>query len=85
MYIFDDSFSGLDFRTDLNIRKALNIYLKNSLKIVVSQRIASVKNSDKIIVLNEGEIVGMGSHEELISSCEIYREMAKLQLGDEIL
>ena len=85
VYIFDDSFSGLDFRTDLNIRKALNIYLKNSLKIVVSQRIASVKNSDKIIVLNEGEIVGMGSHEELISSCEIYREMAKLQLGDEIL
>lgn len=84
IYILDDIFSGLDFKTEYNIRKDLFHFLKGSQVILVSQRIGSVKSADKIIVLNEGKIVGNGSHEELIKSCEVYKKMFKLQLGSEI-
>lgn len=83
MYIFDDSFSGLDFRTELNLRKALNIKLKDAVKVTISQRIGTIKQSDIIIFLDEGKISGFGTHENLMLECEIYKNMAKLQLGKE--
>lgn len=85
VYVFDDSFSRLDFRTDYAVRKALNEHLKKSIQFLVSQRIGTIKNSDKIIVLSEGKIVGMGTHEDLKRSCDIYSEMVQLQMGTEAL
>jgi ATP-binding cassette subfamily B protein len=84
-YIFDDSFSKLDFKTDMRLRSALFAYLKNSLVFIVSQRIGTIKNLDKILVLDRGKLVGAGTHEELVGSCGVYSEMVKLQLGDEAI
>ncbi|KLO24487.1 ABC transporter ATP-binding protein [Marinitoga sp. 1155] len=85
IYIFDDSFSALDFKTDLSIRKKLKSYTKNSTVIIVAQRISTIINADQIIVLDEGEIVGIGTHKELMKTCDVYREIAYSQLSEEEL
>lgn len=81
--IFDDSFSALDFKTDKKVRENLKSISKDKMIFVVAQRISSVINADNIIVLNNGEIVGMGTHEELLNSCPIYKEIKVSQLGGE--
>jgi ATP-binding cassette subfamily B protein len=85
VYIFDDSFSALDFRTDANLRKALASETKNKTVLIVGQRIGTIIKADKIIVLDEGKIVGQGTHEELLKTNKIYREIAYSQLSDEEL
>lgn len=79
--IFDDSFSALDYKTDAKVREGLNTRLKDTTKIIVAQRISTIRHADKIIVLDRGQIVGMGTHEDLIQSCEVYREIASSQLS----
>ncbi len=79
--IFDDSFSTLDYRTDANLREGLNEQLHGTTKIIVAQRISTIRHADKILVLDRGEIVGMGTHEELIQFCKVYREIATSQLS----
>ncbi len=81
IYILDDVFSGLDFKTEHNLKNSLINYLKESQIIFVSQRIGTVKDANKIIVIDQGEIVGMGNHQELIQKCEVYKRMVILQLG----
>lgn len=81
IYIFDDSFSALDMKTDAVLREALSEYVKDSTVIIVAQRISTIINADKIIVLDEGKIAGMGTHKELLNSCEAYLEIAKSQLS----
>ena len=83
IYIFDDSFSALDFTTDLNLRKALNRNLSDSTIIIVGQRVASIMDADQILVMDDGRIVGKGTHKELLESCEEYREIAYSQLSRE--
>jgi len=83
IYIFDDSFSALDFTTDLNLRKALNRNLSDSTIIIVGQRVASIMDADQILVMDDGRIVGKGTHKELLESCEEYREIAYSQLSGE--
>lgn len=85
IYLFDDSFSALDFKTDAALRQKLKKETGDSTKIIVGQRVASIKNADKILVLEEGELVGIGKHEELLKSCETYREIATSQLSEEEL
>jgi ATP-binding cassette, subfamily B, multidrug efflux pump len=85
IYVFDDSFSALDFKTDSNLRRALKAETGASTVIIVTQRVATVKKADRIIVLDEGRIVGTGKHEELMTSCETYREIATSQLSEEEL
>lgn len=85
IYIFDDSFSALDFKTDAALRKALNKHAKDATILIVAQRISTIMNADNIIVLNEGEIVGSGTHKELIKNCGIYKEIALSQLKEEEL
>lgn len=85
IYIFDDSFSALDFKTDAILRKKLKSETKNSVVLIVAQRIGSIMDADKIIVLNEGEVVGIGKHKELLKTCEIYHEIASSQLTEEEL
>lgn len=82
IYIFDDSFSALDYKTDAALRKALNEQVSGSTVIIVAQRISTVLRADKIIVLDEGRIAGMGTHEELLESCEIYEQIASSQLSE---
>ena len=79
--IFDDSFSALDYKTDARLREGLNEQLKDTTKIIVAQRISTIRHADKIIVLDRGEAVGMGTHEELMRSCEVYCEIATSQLS----
>mgnify|MGYP005957158329 FL=1 len=79
--IFDDSFSALDYRTDAKLREGLNEELHGTTKIIVAQRISTIRHADKIIVLDRGEAVGMGTHEELMQNCEVYREIATSQLS----
>jgi ATP-binding cassette subfamily B protein len=79
IYIFDDTFSALDFKTDAEVRRNLRKETKGSTKIIVSQRISTISDADRIIVLSDGRMVGNGTHEELLRTCEIYREMAKIQ------
>ena len=79
IYIFDDTFSALDFKTDAQIRRNLRERTKDSTAIIVSQRIGTIYDADRIIVLADGAMVGNGKHDELMRSCEIYREMAKIQ------
>lgn len=79
--IFDDSFSALDLKTDKALRSSLQEHSKNSTKIIISQRISSIMNADKIMVLEEGKIKGFGNHEELMKSCELYQEIASTQLS----
>jgi ATP-binding cassette subfamily B multidrug efflux pump len=81
IYIFDDSFSALDFKTDSALRKALKEKTAGSTVLIVTQRVATVKNADQIIVLDEGRIVGKGKHQELMETCETYRETALSQLS----
>lgn len=81
IYIFDDSFSALDYKTDVNLRKALNDYTCDSTVIIVAQRISTVLNADQIIVLDEGKIVGRGTHSELMTGCDVYRQIALSQLS----
>lgn len=81
--IFDDSFSALDFKTDAKVRKNLKTISKDKMIFIVAQRISSVINADNIIVLNDGEIVGCGTHEELLKTCPIYKEIKVSQLGGE--
>ncbi|WP_420912508.1 ABC transporter ATP-binding protein [Listeria floridensis] len=83
IYIFDDSFSALDFKTDAALRKNLKPETENAVTIIVAQRITSVVDSDQIIVLNEGTVAGIGTHEELKESNEIYREIMRSQLSEE--
>ncbi len=85
VYIFDDSFSALDFKTDAKLRKALNEYTGGATVIIVAQRISTIMNADKIIVLNDGEIAGIGTHKELLKNCETYLEIAASQLSKEEL
>lgn len=83
--IFDDSFSALDFKTDAELRKAINTEIKNRTMLIVAQRINTIKNAEKIIVLDEGKIVGMGTHRELLRKCEVYKQIALSQLSEEEL
>lgn len=85
IYIFDDSFSALDFKTDALLRAELKKELKDSIMLVVAQRISSIMEADQIIVLNEGKVVGHGTHKELLKDCQIYREIATSQLSEEEL
>ena len=85
IYIFDDSFSALDFKTDAKLRRALAKEMKHKTMLIVAQRINTIMNADKIIVLDEGKIVGQGTHAELMQSCRIYQEIAASQLSDEEL
>ena len=85
IYIFDDSFSALDFKTDKNLRKALKEVTKESTVLIVAQRISTVLNADQIIVLDEGKIVGIGTHHELMKNCEVYKEIALSQVTEEEL
>ena len=83
--VFDDSFSALDFKTDAALRKAINTNIKNITMLIVAQRINTIKNAEKIIVLDEGKIVGMGTHKELLKECEVYKQIALSQLSEEEL
>ena len=85
IYIFDDSFSALDYSTDYNLRKELKKYTKDATNIIVAQRIGTVLQADKIIVLDEGKCVGIGTHKELLKSCEVYKQIALSQLSKEEL
>ena len=85
IYIFDDSFSALDYKTDAVLRKALKKYTKNATSLIVAQRIGTIMNADKIIVLDNGKCVGMGTHKELLKNCDVYREIALSQLSKEEL
>lgn len=85
IYIFDDSFSALDFKTDLALRKALKEYTGSSTVLIVAQRISTIKNAEQIVVLDEGRVVGIGTHQELMKSCKTYREIALSQLSMEEL
>ncbi len=82
IYIFDDSFSALDFKTDALLRKALKPEVKNATLLIVAQRISTIMDADQIIVLNEGKIVGKGKHQELLKSCSVYKQIAASQLSE---
>ena len=81
IFIFDDSFSALDFKTDSTLRKALKAHTKDATTIIVAQRISTILHADQILVLDEGEIVGKGTHEELMKHCTVYQEIAKSQMS----
>lgn len=85
IYIFDDSFSALDYKTDFVLRSELKKYTKNATSLIVAQRIGTIINADKIIVLDKGECVGMGTHQELMKTCKVYQEIAYSQLSKEEL
>ena len=85
IYLFDDSFSALDFKTDAALRKALKEKVGNSTFIIVAQRINTIMDADKIIVLDEGQIAGIGTHSQLLKECSVYREIASSQLSEEEL
>lgn len=85
IYVFDDSFSALDYKTDRILRNELKKETADATTLIVAQRIGTIMDADKIIVLNEGKIVGQGKHKELLKSCRIYQEIAQLQLGEEAL
>ena len=85
IYIFDDSFSALDYKTDAKVRESLKEVTKDSTIIIVTQRVSTILNANQIIVLDEGKCVGKGTHKELLKSCEIYKEIAVSQLGEEEL
>ena len=84
IYIFDDSFSALDFKTDAALRKSLKENITDSIVIIIAQRINTIIDADQIIVLDQGNIVGIGKHDELLKSCNVYREIAKSQLDMEV-
>ncbi|MDR0957072.1 MAG: ABC transporter ATP-binding protein/permease [Candidatus Nomurabacteria bacterium] len=83
IYVFDDSFSALDYKTDAKLREALKPITKNATVLIVAQRISTIKHAEKIIVLDGGNMVGSGTHAELLKNCEVYREIARSQFSDE--
>ncbi|MBQ0064465.1 MAG: ABC transporter ATP-binding protein [Firmicutes bacterium] len=85
IYIFDDSFSALDYKTDATLRKELKKYTKEATSFIVAQRIGTILNADQILVLEDGECVGIGTHKELLKTCEVYKEIAHSQLSQEEL
>lgn len=85
IYIFDDSFSALDYKTDVVLRRALKQETKDATTLIVAQRISTILHADKILVLDEGRVVGQGTHRELLNSCEVYRQIAMSQLSEEEL
>ena len=85
IYIFDDSFSALDYKTDATLRKELKKYTKDATTLIVAQRIGTVIHADKIVVLDEGKVVGIGTHKELLKNCSVYKEIALSQLSEEEL
>ena len=85
IYIFDDSFSALDYKTDKMLRKALREETANATSLIVAQRIGTIRDADLIVVLDEGNVVGKGTHEELLKTCDVYREIALSQLSEEEL
>jgi ATP-binding cassette subfamily B protein len=85
IYIFDDSFSALDYKTDLALRHALKAITKNAAVLVVAQRISTIKQAEQIIVLDKGQVVGRGRHAELLKNCAVYQEIARSQLSDDEL
>ena len=85
IYIFDDSFSALDYQTDAKLREELKKHMKEATSLIVAQRIGTIMNADKIIVLDKGECVGVGTHQELLKTCDIYKEIALSQLSEEEL
>lgn len=85
IYIFDDSFSALDFKTDAKLRKELKTITEDKTVLIVAQRISTIMNADQIIVLDEGNIAGIGTHKELMKKCKIYKEIALSQLSKEEL
>ena len=85
IYIFDDSFSALDYKTDATLRKELKNYTKDATSMIVAQRIGTIINADKIVVLDEGNCVGIGTHKELLKTCDVYKEIALSQLSKEEL
>ena len=85
IYIFDDSFSALDYKTDYTLRKELKKYTKSATILIVAQRIGTIINADKIIVLDNGNCVGIGTHKELLKTCDVYKEIALTQLKEDEL
>lgn len=85
IYVFDDSFSALDYKTDKALRKALAKYTKKATKVIVAQRVGTILDADKIVVLDQGKIVGMGTHKKLMKNCKVYKEIALSQLSKEEL
>ena len=85
IFIFDDSFSALDFKTDSRLRGALKEHTKDATTIIVAQRISTILHADRIIVLDDGHMAGMGTHAELMKNCEVYRQIAMSQLSEEEL
>ena len=85
IYIFDDSFSALDYKTDSVLRKELKKYTNSATSLIVAQRIGTIINADKIVVLDKGECIGIGTHKELLKNCEVYKEIALSQLSKEEL
>ena len=85
MYVFDDSFSALDFKTDARLRRELKKETSDAIVMIVAQRISSIMDADQIIVLNEGTVVGTGTHRDLLKNCQVYREIALSQLSEEEL
>lgn len=85
IYIFDDSFSALDYKTDVVLRRALKQETKDTTTLIVAQRISTILHADKILVLDEGRVVGQGTHKELLKSCQVYRQIAMSQLSEEEL
>ncbi len=85
IFIFDDSFSALDFKTDSKLRKALKEHTQNATTIIVAQRISTILNADQIIVLEDGHVAGIGTHKELLANCEVYEQIARSQLSEEEL
>ena len=83
VYIFDDSFSALDMKTDRTLRQNLKVNMGEATMIVVAQRVSTILDADRILVLDNGEVAGMGTHSELLNSCQLYREIAEIQLGKE--
>ena len=83
--MFDDSFSALDYKTDVSLRKALKEETKNSTVIIVAQRISTILHAEQIVVLDEGKVCGIGTHKELMNSCEVYSQIALSQLSKEEL
>ena len=85
IYVFDDSFSALDMKTDRQLRQNLKESIEDATVIMVAQRISTVLDADRILVVDDGQIVGNGTHRELLDTCPLYREIAEIQLGKEAL